>query len=634
MKQTCTFLMILVSIGILPLMAQLPVEFPGKHIRTEKDLLGNEIRREESGSFPEIRLQTNAESSFFPDSSRTFNPDGSLVGKVIYEYDDNGNTTLYECYGWDPKKESWIGSSKSILQYHPNGDQMYFGSYGWDPELNDWKKVMIENHVDVPGYSSDSPFRVYISEQDRVYKSIGREYIWPMGRKTTHTNYEGNWRDKYKFEFEYNSTGNLILFEWLYYSEEMKSWKSSEVISCSYNDLNQLADVQINNYKYSWNYDNNGNILSFESFWRHNEGGRWKSCDDEFKKEMNQYNEKGQLILNEKYSADIQTGGWVKDPDFRIIYEYDEQGNLTLSEAYSWDQEKQIWQGIWKVIYGYDQQGNEMLYESYNWNPTIQDWSIGSKHVYNYDVPGNKSIDQYYAWTGGKWRLSSYTIYYPNMQTSDLQIETGQPVGSDGEGNLEVGLEIPDNNLSVGQLIISLPNGITLNIDKTKLSPELAEALDLLITPLQNNSWLIELKFKELKRSVLSGSSGKILDIAYTVNPELPKGEYEAVISNLDFELNDGTRIIEESRSVTIDVARYGTSIETVNDSEVKVFTSGSTLIIDSPSAEIVDIYSVSGVKIRSINKPVGKVTIGTDRLSSDFLIVSGSSGWKVKVRN
>lgn len=170
-----------------------------------------------------------------------------------------------------------------------------------------------------------------------------------------------------------------------------------------------------------------------------------------------------------------------------------------------------------------------------------------------------------------------------------------------------------------------------MNIDKTKLSPELVDLLDLIITPMEDNSWLIEIKFKELKRTN-STTYKKIINLVYTVDPELPKGSYDAVLKDLDLELNDGTCIIEALRIVPLTVERYGTNIDPVSPDQVNVSVSGQQLVVESESAEIITIYTVSGVKIQSFVKEAGIVLYDLKDLRDNVLIINGSSGWNKKI--
>jgi len=64
----------------------------------------------------------------------------------------------------------------------------------------------------------------------------------------------------------------------------------------------------------------------------------------------------------------------------------------------------------------------------------------------------------------------------------------------------------------------------------------------------------------------------------------------------------------------------------------VNVYVSNQHLYIESNVSETIDIYTVSGFKIRNIAKTPGLISVSCDQLSKGILIVKGSSGWVKKV--
>ncbi len=215
---------------------------------------------------------------------------------------------------------------------------------------------------------------------------------------------------------------------------------------------------------------------------------------------------------------------------------------------------------------------------------------------------------------------------------SQLVTEEIEIVGFNNEGKFEIGFCLPSNATLTGSFLLQFPEGVTLDMEQTLLSDELSKNFDLVITPQKNNTWLLEIKAKSLKSLTETGTYQTIMDIAYLVDPALEKGTYEALIKDLDFELNDGTHIIEQERAVNIEVFRYGTAIDKINSGKGSIHLSGQNLVVDTENAESIEIYSVSGVKLYSGSKAAGKAEINISGLPQGVLIIRGGSGWTTKV--
>lgn len=213
-----------------------------------------------------------------------------------------------------------------------------------------------------------------------------------------------------------------------------------------------------------------------------------------------------------------------------------------------------------------------------------------------------------------------------------VKIVSVQVVGSDNTGQFNIDFSFPTNSALTGSFLLQFPEGVTLDMEQTLLSDELSKNFDLVITPQKNNTWLLEIKAKSLKSLTETGTYQTIMDIAYQVDPALGKGTYEALIKDLDFELNDGTHIIEQERAVNIEVLRYGTAIDKISSGKGCIYLSDQNLVVDTENAESIEIYSVSGVKLYSGSKAAGKAEINISGLPQGVLIVRGGSGWTTKV--
>ena len=205
-----------------------------------------------------------------------------------------------------------------------------------------------------------------------------------------------------------------------------------------------------------------------------------------------------------------------------------------------------------------------------------------------------------------------------------------QSVGADGKGSVSLSLAIPSDATLTGSFDIQFPAGMTLDQDLTALSTELSGNSTLSITPKDNNIWQIQIGNNGL-RSATAVEYRKIIDIAYKVDKTVANGEYEVLITNLDFTLSDESKIQEASLPVTITVDNTITSIQELQ-AETLAYLNNGTLHIQSPVAETVQVYSTSGVLLYNIQKPAGKANFPLNELKGSVLIVKGSSGWVKKI--
>ena len=107
-------------------------------------------------------------------------------------------------------------------------------------------------------------------------------------------------------------------------------------------------------------------------------------------------------------------------------------------------------------------------------------------------------------------------------------------------------------------------------------------------------------------------------------------GKHEAVISDLAFEFNDGTVIVEYELPITITVDS-STGILLLL-SETAVYQSNGVLYIQSPVAETVQVYSITGQLLLDVQKPEGKASYAINQSKGSILVVKGSAGWTKKL--
>jgi hypothetical protein len=73
------------------------------------------------------------------------------------------------------------------------------------------------------------------------------------------------------------------------------------------------------------------------------------------------------------------------------------------------------------------------------------------------------------------------------------------------------------------------------------------------------------------------------------------------------------------------------TGIQPINE-EASLFVSGSPLEVNSPVAETVSVYSITGSLLYSFTKPAGVSSMNIQNIQNKICIVKGSSGWVKKL--
>ncbi|MDR2149016.1 MAG: Ig-like domain-containing protein [Tannerella sp.] len=215
-----------------------------------------------------------------------------------------------------------------------------------------------------------------------------------------------------------------------------------------------------------------------------------------------------------------------------------------------------------------------------------------------------------------------------NSQT--VVVGEGEPAGSNGTGAIEVSLEIPSDVPFTGTFRLTLPAGMSVDVYATGLVDELKGNLSLTVTQESNNTWLFTITSK-LLRSGTELTYQKIVNIVYKVNTSVSDGTYRAVIRDVNLDFEDGTSIEESEIPVSIRVDHSYVGISDIS-AQTEAYIFGNTLYVNSPVAEIVQVYSTRGVLLYNLQKEPGKAKCTVNQLKGAVLIVQGSSGWVKKV--
>jgi YD repeat-containing protein len=200
---------------------------------------------------------------------------------------------------------------------------------------------------------------------------------------------------------------------------------------------------------------------------------------------------------------------------------------------------------------------------------------------------------------------------------------------ANGQGNIEISLNIPVNEPFSVSFTLTLPTGFNLDQIATSLVSELQGSHQLTISPAGTGNWLFEIKPKTSPRSANEMMYQQVVHIVYTLDATATAGDYEVTVSNVNLTLDDGTTVHQDEISVSVTFDGT-TGIESIGASQVWFYS--GILHVNTPAAERVDVYSVSGLRLYSAWKAEGEAGFNLNDLPRGVLIVRGSSGWTGKI--
>jgi uncharacterized protein YjdB len=210
-----------------------------------------------------------------------------------------------------------------------------------------------------------------------------------------------------------------------------------------------------------------------------------------------------------------------------------------------------------------------------------------------------------------------------------VEAKEEEPVGEDGKGKIILSLTIPANSLFSGSFLLTLPDGMHLDLTATHLIDTLQSVLSLTIVQNANGSWLFTIMPLGLRSATGGLVYSQIVEIGYTVDKTVAEGTYEALISDLLFNFDNGVTIKQDELPVNITVKAFN-GIPGLN-AETFAYIYNGSLYIQSPVTETVQVYAANGVLLYNFQKQAGKVSYSINQPKGAVLIVKGGSGWTRK---
>ena len=319
------------------------------------------------------------------------------------------------------------------------------------------------------------------------------------------------------------------------------------------------------------------------------------------------------------------------DNDSRIQFIYNADGYLTSYEFYS--ASGNTWDFVSRTTYLYDAYGNWVGVHDSQVDMITYSARVDDKGRIVYSE--NHYCDDCYTVIDGKEsRLQYYVWYYSDSRTPTIEPENNTPIGESNEGSFDLDINIPSDSINNGSLVITLPEGFTLDEANTSLTLDFSGDFSLKITKQDNNSWLLEITPKSTRNASLrvAAEAKTLLNIAYKVAADTKQGTYDIVVNSILFESKGGNNYPEPAITIPAEVSRLGVSNEQVGTSTPNAYIANNTLYITATQSEQIAVYTLTGIKLYEATVSAGTTTIDA-AFPQGVLIVKGNS-WTAKIKN
>ena len=347
------------------------------------------------------------------------------------------------------------------------------------------------------------------------------------------------------------------------------------------------------------------------------------------------YNSRG-LVESVTY-LDDNGNAYYGDFYWRLQFQYNANGYLLTYGQYRRFVSETNWKLLFETVYLYDTYDNWIGAQTCNYQapvPLVE----GFKYTARVDDKGRITYSEYRSdnnndWTTVNGRQSKYRYYiwyYSDGRTPTIEPENNTPVGDSNKGSFELDINIPSDSINNGSLVITLPEGFTLDRVNTRLTLDFSSKFALKITKQDDNSWLLEITPRSTRSTSLRAADAKtLLNVAYTVDPRTKLGVYDIVVNSILFESKGGNNYPEPAITIPANVTRGDVSNEQFGTSAPKAYIANNTLYIQSAQSEQITVYTVTGTKLY---EATGATTIDASAFPQGILIVKGND-WTEKVK-
>lgn len=344
----------------------------------------------------------------------------------------------------------------------------------------------------------------------------------------------------------------------------------AETLYISYT-WNPTISAWMGNYKDVYEYDENGYFIKGQTFLFNNSNMDWQT--DPFTTTHSTYID-GKLSSTTSETLNTKT---------KYDYTYDQNNNLILDEMFEQISGNTNWTPIGKSVYTYNSDNKITQKESFSMSEG--NWINGSLTKYDWDQDGNETLYEYYKWNKAenKWIGDKKT---DNNYSSTEHVRIGY-----------TWLNEIDNWAQSSKAVYNYNNTQQLLSYKTYLYLWDSENFE------------SQVEKETSKQEFIYNEEEKLSKINYYENNHTNLTYYD-----LYYYPKSGSGIANE-----------------INEADINVYFAGSNLIIDSPYAETVTVYSLSGSLITIQNKEVGAKALNIGVIGQP-VIVKGSIGWVRKI--
>jgi len=365
--------------------------------------------------------------------------------------------------------------------------------------------------------------------------------------------------------------------------------------------------------------------------------------DGEYRTEYNGSNitlfEKGNTLFKVTYNlfgkpVSIKyylTGNIVPQPGeehfvwWEAKYEYNAAGNVTLFRSSQWSHDTASMIETSKEVDTYDKQGRLTKYENY---VKLENYF---KDEFVYESDREREIIHYeYVGNGSSWGLKQYTVTYPNGLTQDITVNTkNSTVDEKNKGSFDLTLNISSEDVKNGFLTLVFPKGFQLDKENTQLLDLANRSFTLNMTQKNDSVWQVSISPKTLRNEspiLRQQQAVSWIQVAYTVDKSLAKGNYDIKVNDIAFETTDGNTVFEPEVKASIEVRRSPLSIEKIETSAT-MEVRDNNLYIQADRPGTVQIYTVNGLMLYNKRIEAGTTGIDISHLNQQILIVTTSYG-------
>jgi len=326
-----------------------------------------------------------------------------------------------------------------------------------------------------------------------------------------------------------------------------------------------------------------------------------------------------------------------KEQTMVILCPRAKQGSVFIPETVNY-----FWRGVWSSAFMYPQNLTSIvcpkdtppifaLLPPEEYSTILNDSALLNE---SFAYPAENTILYVPAGSIAAYQAADGWKQFNDIRQMQSMIVAPNPSGSDNSGRIDLALNVPQEvAINGGTFTVALPEGMTIDEDKTALVEELIAGYTMTITKNDDGTWSFVIEPKTGLRSATATEYRRIATIAYTVAGTVADGAYQATVSALRFEFADGSTVVQEEMPVVLRVDHSFQGIETPDAAAIKVVKSGRGIEIDSPATESITVYSISGAILSKAAKPAGQTLLSLEGLAEQVLIVKGSSGWVKKVR-